>query len=193
MKLVAMDSDELADGSGYASMTWIAEKLLNSEHVMNTEDTIEGEWPAIEGGWPASDLREWLGTNIYELVPEEVRTEIKEVRKYSHSYTETGSGTIPSSDKIWIPSCREIYGADNCDENKGTEYSKAFPDENSWIRSHVNSTEEKQWYLRSSRSLNNGVKGFFDGSKGGPIHTPSGYYELIPSNEEFGIVIGFCI
>ena len=185
MKLVAMDADELSDGSGYASMTWIAEDLLNTEHVMNTEDTIEG-------GWPASDLRVWLRTSIYELVPDEVRTEIKEVRKYSMSFIPTIE-TVSSSDTIWIPSCREIFGVEGGDEDKGAEYSTAFPDENSWKRYHVNSSQETNWFLRSANLLNNGEKGFIEGTMGSPLNTPYDSYQYFPSNEKLGIVIGFCL
>ena len=186
MRLVAMDADELADGSGFASMTWIAEDLLNTEHVMNTE-------PTIDGGWPASDLRAWLSTSVYELVPEEVRTAIKEVNKYSYIYTKTSAETVSSADTIWIPSCREIYGENSADEDRGVDYSNAFPDENSWKRCHVNYTEEIFWFLRSSRALKNGQEGFIDGSTGSPYDSPTGYYELMPANEEHGIVIGFCL
>lgn len=185
MKLVAMDADELSDGSGYASMTWIAEDLLNTEHVMNTEDTIEG-------GWPASDLRVWLRTSIYELVPDEVRTEIKEVRKYSMSFIPTIE-TVSSSDTIWIPSCREIFGVEGGDEDKGAEYSNAFPDENSWKRYHLNSTQKTNWFLRSANLLNNGEKGFIEGTMGSPLNTPYDSYQYFPSNEKLGIVIGFCL
>lgn len=185
MKLVAMDADELADGSGYASMTWIAEDLLNTEHVMNTEDTIEG-------GWPESDLREWLNTSIYEMVPDEVRTEIKEVKKYSMSYIPVRE-TVSSSDTLWIPSCREIFGAEGGREDKGAEYSYAFPDENSWKRYHINSTQETYWFLRSANLLNNGTKGFIEGTMGSPVHTPYRLYQCFSSNEKLGIVIGFCL
>lgn len=185
MKLVAMDADELADGSGYASMTWIAEDLLNTEHVMNTEDTIEG-------GWPESDLREWLSTSIYELVPDEVRTEIKEVKKYSMSYMPVRE-TVSSTDTVWIPSCREIYGAEGGREDKGAEYSDAFPDENSWKRYHLNSTQETYWFLRSANLINNGTKGFIEGTMGSPVNTPYRLYQCFSGNEKLGIVIGFCL
>ena len=65
MELVAFDTDELADGSEKAAMTWIAKDLLNTVHVMNAELTSEG-------GWPASDLRAWMQESVLPLFPEEV-------------------------------------------------------------------------------------------------------------------------
>ena len=125
--IVAFDADKLVDGSGKAHMTWIAKDLLNTEHVMNEELTNDG-------GWPASDMRAWLQNSILPLVPDPVRSEIKEVKKYSYSYSYTGSGTVSSADRIWIPSHREILGASDRYENRGPEYLEAFPDESSRTR-----------------------------------------------------------
>ena len=104
MELVAFDVDELADGSGKAHITWIARNLLNSEHAMNENNSCNG-------GWPDSDMRYWLHDSILSKFPEALRTNIKEVTKYSmlndHSYGSEGE-TIKSTDKIWIPSLKEI-------------------------------------------------------------------------------------
>ena len=139
MELVAFDADELADGSGKAHMTWIAKGLLISRHVMNAEYSAEG-------GWPASDMRDWLQSSILPLVPDPVRSEIKEVKKYS--YSNTDSGTVSSEDRIWIPSHREILGASDRYENRGPEYLEAFPDESS--RTRKNGEDYYFWWLRSA-------------------------------------------
>ena len=139
MELVAFDADELADGSGKAHMTWIAKDLLISRHVMNAEYTSKG-------GWPASDMRAWLQNSILPLVPDPVRSEIKEVKKYSYSYT--GIGTVSSADRIWIPSHREIFGANYRYENRGPEYLEAFPDKSS--RTRKNGDDYYFWWLRSA-------------------------------------------
>ena len=54
---------------------------------MNEEDTNEG-------GWPASDMRAWLRDSILPLFPETVRSNIREVKKYSGALEHQGSEEI---------------------------------------------------------------------------------------------------
>ncbi|MDO4735301.1 MAG: DUF6273 domain-containing protein, partial [Lachnospiraceae bacterium] len=113
IELVAFDADELADGSGKAHMTWIAKESLNSEHAINNN------WYK-KSNWLESDVRVWLQDSILPLFPEIVRSNVKEVTKYSYSCED--NGTVSSADKIWLPSAREIFGAECGYEDKGPEY-----------------------------------------------------------------------
>jgi serine/threonine protein kinase len=182
MELVAFDADELADGSGKAHMTWIAKNLLNTEHVMNEEYTNEG-------GWPASDMRAWLQKSILPLFPKAVRSNISEVKKYSYSYSD--QGTISSVDTIWIPSRREILGANNALEDKGTEYLTAFPDDASRQKRHIsgsNYAERAWWWLRSTHCdfHYSFYSVYFDGSSEAPDTDDHSAYD------DGGVVVGFC-
>lgn len=141
MELVAFDADELADGSGKAHMTWIAKDLLNTEHAMNEEATNEG-------GWPTSDMRAWLRESILPLFPETLRLNISEVRKYSYSYSD--GWTISSSDTIWIPSTREIFGADDANELEGPEYMTTFSLVASRQKQHTDASGPSWWGVRSA-------------------------------------------
>ena len=177
MELVAFDADELADGSGKAHMTWIAKDLLNTEHFMNEEDTNEG-------GWPASDMRAWLRDSILPLFPETVRSNIREVKKYSYSYSD--NGTISSSDTIWIPSGREMFGADNAYEDEGPEYLTAFPDDASRQKQHIGVSEPSRWWLRSASNYSDYFFSnvYSDGSL---------WYDFTArANYDNGVVVGFC-
>ena len=175
MELVAFDADELADGSGKAHMTWIAKDLLNTEHFMNEEDTNEG-------GWPASDMRAWLRDSILPLFPETVRSNIREVKKYSNSYSD--KGTISSSDTIWIPSSREMFGADNAYEDEGPEYLTAFPDHASRQKQHIGVSEPSRWWLRSASDSYDSI--FYYVAFGGS------YWYGNSANNAYGVVVGFC-
>lgn len=177
MELVAFDADELADGSGKAHMTWITKDLLNTEHDMNADGTSEG-------GWPASDMRTWLRESILPLFPEEVRSNIKEVKKYSYFYFDYDDGTISSLDTIWIPSRREIFGEDAANEDDGPEYLTTFPDDASRIKQHIGVSEPSWWWLRSAAYANDG---YFDNvdSDG------SGLYINYADNV-YGVAVGFC-
>ena len=175
MELVAFDADELADGSGKAHMTWIAKDLLNTEHFMNEEFTNEG-------GWPASDMRAWLRDSILPLFPETVRSNIREVKKYSYSCSY--NGTISSSDTIWIPSSREMFGVDNAYEDEGPEYLTAFPDHASRQKQHIGVSEPSVWWLRSASNFS--VSFFCDVGSDGSVWNANIAYD------DSGVVVGFC-
>ena len=175
MELVAFDADELADGSGKAHMTWIAKDLLNTEYFMNGEDTNEG-------GWPASDMRAWLRDSILPLFPETVRSNIREVKKYSNSYSD--KGTISSSDTIWIPSRREMFGADNAYEDEGPEYLTAFPDHASRQKQHIGVSEPSRWWLRSASDTNDDLFNY--------VYNDGSIWNDYDANSVNGVVVGFC-
>ena len=174
MELVAFDADELADGSGKAHMTWIAKNLLNTEHVMNEEATNFG-------GWPASDMRAWLQDSILPMIPDTVRSNIKEVKKYSYSYSD--EGTISSSDKIWIPSRREVFGEDNSNEDSGPEYLTAFSDAASRIKRRAG--EPYWWWLRSA-SYTGDLDFYYVSDDGSDWISYYAYYV-------YGVAVGFCL
>ena len=173
MELVAFDADELADGSGKAHMTWIAKNLLNTIHVMN----VGGN----EGGWPASYMCVWLQDSILPLFPDTVRSNIKEVKKYSYSYSD--KGTISSSDKIWIPSLREVFGEDNSYEDSGPEYLTAFSDAASRIKRRAG--EPYWWWLRSATN-------FYDDDIDFVYIDGSDWYNIFASYVN-GVAVGFCL
>lgn len=180
MELVAFDADELADGSGKAHMTWIAKDLLDTIHVMNKEGTNEG-------GWPASDMRAWLQDSILPLFPDTVRPNIKEVKKYSYSYSD--GGTISSSDKIWIPSRREVFGAGDSNEDAGPEYLTVFSDAASRIKRRAG--EPYWWWLRSTfGNYGNAFRAVnFDGCEWDSDGAGSCDY----AGDEDGVAVGFCL
>ena len=184
MELVALDADELADGSGNAHMTWIAKDLLHSKHAMNAEKTNSGDWPA-------SDMRAWLQDSILPLFPDAVRSNIKEVKKYS--YSRSDRGTISSTDKIWIPSLREVrdteelretYGVDA--EDAGPEYLEAFSDD-----SIKRQRDDKlcYWWLRSASQYSDSkfLRIAYDYF---PLRV---YWNAVSAIIEHGVVVGFCL
>ena len=178
MKLAAIDADELADGSGKAPMTWIAEELINSEHRMNEEDTAEG-------GWPESEMRAWLREDILPLFPGNVRSNIKEVTKYSYSYLDDGA--VSSNDAIWIPSNREIFKIDDlyykdCYEDHGPEYTSAFQEDESRVRHRIDASHASWWWLRSS----------YYGSSFYCVYTDGSYISRRAASQG-GVVVGFCL
>ena len=181
MKLVAMDEDELADGSGKAPMTWVADELLRSEHNMNSEDTNEG-------GWEASELRAWLRGTVLPLMPEEVRSNIREVTKYSYSFEDQQG--VASKDTIWIPSVREVFPAghnfwtDRGREKEGVSYADVFSNNEVRKRSREGESGASWWWLRSASDVDSNSFDNVD-SDG------DGYYDDYAYRED-GVVVGFC-
>lgn len=172
MELVAMNADELADGSGKAHMTWISKELLKYKHAMNIDATSEG-------GWMDSDMRFWLRESILPLFPEILRANIQEVTKYSYSFSE--KGTISSADSIWIPSRREVFGADIALEDEGAVYTGAYSNDLSRQKICPGTTSTSAWWLRSVYDDNE----FFTVNGGGS--SSSSY-----SSSERGVAVGFC-
>ena len=181
MKLVAMDEDELADGSGKAPMTWVADELLRSEHNMNSEDTNEG-------GWEASELRAWLRGTVLPLMPEEVRTNIREVTKYSYSYKEQKG--VASKDTIWIPSVREVFPAGHNDwtdkgrEKEGVSYADVFSNNEVRKRSREGESGASWWWLRSAS--------YYYSHDFNYVYSDGDYYYDYFADFEGGVVVGFC-
>lgn len=171
MELVAMDADELADGSGKAHMTWIAKDLLEERHVMNTG-------LSTEGGWPVTDMRYWLRKMVLPLFPEQIASNILEVKKYS--YSDSDGETISSVDSIWIPSRSEIFGDKY--ENEGVVYNDAYPDDSSRQKRHLGAHGAAWWWLRSANT-----NYYF----WGVTSHGANYYDS--ANFEGGVVIGFCL
>ena len=136
-----------------------------------------------EGGWPASDMRTWLQESILPLFPENLRSNITEVKKYSYSYSD--NGTISSEDTIWIPSVREVFGEDDRSEDDGPEYLTAYTGYESRRKRRIANSEIKRWWLRSTSDNGDGTFRYvFDSGTGWG-------YEGACYN--IGVVIGFCL
>ncbi len=170
MELVALDSDELADGSGKAHMTWIAKNL--NTHTILAKGHKMNEKGMNYGGWPDSDMRVWLRGSVLPLLPDPIRSNIKEVKKYSY----TDRGTFSSVDTIWIPSRREIYGPEEADEDAGADYTAAFPDNES----------RKEFAWGWLRSASKGSEWFFYQINRDGLSAPA------ESQYEHSVYIGFC-
>lgn len=179
MKLVAMDADDLSDGTGKASMTWIAEDLLNTEHNMFPDDKTSG-------GWETSEMRSWLRNEVYNLLPDDIKKGIKDVVKYTYTfgYDTDDCNIVVSSDSIWIPSGTEIYGKEHANTDISVQYSQEFPDENLRQKKHVDGSKS-WWWLRTSCSDYSGA--FWT------IQSDGSFEPYVDADQTGGVLIGFCL
>jgi len=115
MEIVAFDADDLADGSGKAPITWVANGILASTHRMNpalvtNDDGTYQEGTGAIGGWEKSEMRSYLRGTIRALIPATVRNAIKEVTKTQDSMDNAGTLQYNTTciDDVWIPSKAEV-------------------------------------------------------------------------------------
>ena len=185
MQIVGIDVDDLADGSGKAPLTFISKELLNTRHRMNPELTPSSapydEGTGTIGGWEKSEMRTYLKNTVKPLIPQAVRSGIKEVTKYSQIYNSAGSSVnnVSTTDDVWIPSRREVFG--NM-ETSGPVYTDLFADANSRKKSKVGATSASSWWLRSATS----DAAFNSVSSGGDSYNSN-------ATHSYCVTLGFCL
>ena len=177
MQIVAMDADELADGSGTAQITFVAKELLLQILPMNRSSSNSGGWEAT----PV--MRPTLNDTIYELIPANVKNRISAVSKTY--YDSTSQSTKTCSDKIWIPSHREVFAV-NYPETTGLMYNKIFKDNTSRVK--TKNGVSYGWYLRSAVPSSN--SSFYGVKTTGASDTCTANYQNGLGN---GVCIGFCL
>lgn len=154
MQIVDFDADELADGSGYAPITWISKQLLKNPHRMNPERSGSAgnyaEGTGTIGGWTNSELRTYLKRTIEPMIENSVRRSIKAVQKSQNAYDINGSVfTQTTEDSVWIPSYAELFGENGLKNQP--RYITAFPDDLSRKKERSGSSATPQWWTRSAR------------------------------------------
>lgn len=176
MQIVAIDGDELADGSGTAPLTFISKELLSSRSAMNSSNTYVGGYPAT------NVMKPLLDNTIYPLIPSSIRTRIQRVSKTSWD-ANTGA-TLTSTEKLWIPSCREMFGGTNY-ETSGVVYSSIFKSTTDRIKTGDNVVDVTQniYWLRSAHSKAGMFRAIGSGG-----NTSSSY-----AANRLNIALGFCL
>lgn len=176
MQIVAFDTDELADNTGYARITWLC-KGYEGKRGMNSNISKHG-------GWASSDMRAWLINDVLPTIDATVRGEIKIVKK-TYRITNPSVSTETSEDTLWIPSYREIFTDSlivSQAETSGCVYANYFTSDSGRIK-YFGCTRANQagYWLRTESS-----DGYFVCTNFG------GQYTYGTSNNEYGVVFGFC-
>ena len=170
MQIVAMDADELADGSGTAPMTFVAMELLNTKQNVRLYDT---------GGWKQSTVRTYIGNTIYNLVPLNVRVRINKVYKISNS---SGNSSMNTEDLLWIPSLHELgfTSSGTYSERNGVAYTQIYTDDTSRIKG-INNVSTV--YVTRSSGVNSNY----------PTYAVNVDGTSTWQRNELGICLGFCL
>lgn len=187
MQIVGIDVDDLADGSGKAPLTFISKELLKTSHMMNPARTPSSapydEGTGTIGGWEKSEMRTYLKETIKPLIPQNVRSGIKEVTKHSKIFDTSGTKVLNSvtTDDVWIPSNQEIFGG-TIYETLGHVYSDVFTDANSRKKFKVGASSAYNWWLRSAS--NTTAFRYVDYSGG---------VNIDGARSAYGVALGFCL
>ena len=150
MQIIAFDRDILSsDHTSTAKITWL-QKGLSFQFPMNLENITDNGWVDCEG-------RKFLNDVIYEQIPENIKNKIVAVDKtyeYIKQYsTYQADETATCSDKLWIPSAREIYGGSSY-ENDGVTYIDFFNSNSVRIKYNgLLNDSVNPWWLRSANSF----------------------------------------
>lgn len=131
-------------------------------------------------GYP-SEMKTYLNETVYPLIPTTVRSNIKAVKKYTSIYDTTGTSVKnqASSETVWIPSYREIFGGTNY-ESQGPVYTVVYPDAASRIKMKAGATSASVWWLRSAS-----FSSYFFG-----VYS-SGASSIINAGASYGVALGF--
>ena len=113
-RIVGINHDGLADGSGKAGLTFEATNDVMGMQRMNATS-------ANAGGWDKSELRGRLNSgDLWALLPAEIQSKTRAVTKMTDN-KDGGSAGTPSAttDKVFLVSMTEIYGSLQSD---GSQY-----------------------------------------------------------------------
>lgn len=174
MQIIAFDRDILSsDNTSTAKITWLAKSLSFMFPTIFANNTTSG--------WAECDCREFLNNTIYEQIPENVRNRILEVNKTFLSLvkhpTYTALETLTSSDKLWIPSAREILGGSGY-EDSGIDYSDFFTDSSVRKKAKGLTSNFAAWRVRSSNAPNIYSCISYNGSIASENAVPSSFLSL---------------
>ena len=178
MQLVAFDTDDKADGSGKAPMTWIMKDLLPTTHRMNPAKVDGTEGTGTLGGYDKTEMKSYLTETILPLFPADVRNNIVPVTKHQKAFNASGTTFQESTtETLWIPGHKEIFNSTSYDTD-GYAYSDVFKNATSRIKKRNGSD---YWWLRSASS----AAGF--------RYVNSGGYDYVSiASGTFGVCPGFC-
>lgn len=139
-RIVGINHDDLADGSGKAGLTFEATNTALGAQRMNATN-------ANAGGWEKSELRGRLNTgDLWSLLPSELQSKVKSVTKMTDNQGGGKAGTpSATTDKVFLLSTTEVYGDLQSDgaqyeyyKSKGvttSNYSGASSGDYHWTRS----------------------------------------------------------
>ena len=142
--IIGKNHDDYTDGSGKAPLTFQLHDCYNTKYRMNSSRTNSG-------GWNSCEMRSTRMGAILNLMPEEVRSAIRQVKKLTSAGNRSSSITT-TNDKLFLLSEVEIDGNPNYSvAGEGSQY-EYYRNGGSKIKK-VNGANS-QWWTRSPVKTN---------------------------------------
>ena len=163
-RIIGINHDDLADGSGKAGLTFLGTTGAFSGGAFSGLKFNEdgSNYGTNVGGWQKSQLRTRLNSgDLWQLMPNEFASKIETVSKMTDNLGggKTGAPTA-TSDKLFLLSVTEVYGDVLSDGFQyehyvsngvtSANYSKASDGNRTWTRSTVEKTGVMPFYIVSS-------------------------------------------
>lgn len=107
-KIIGINHDDLADGSGKAGLTFLTTSMIFNSRMNATATNA--------GGWEKSELRQEMNSGyIWGLMPSELQSKVKAVKKFTNNVggTDKNAAVTPTVDKLFCLSDSEIVNADS--------------------------------------------------------------------------------
>jgi hypothetical protein len=176
------------DGTDTATIEFTSDIPITVAAATEVTTVIEAQ-PAVEGtgtigGWEKSEMRTHLNNNVLPMIPNDVRSMIKPVFKYSDSYNNSYSKikNYQTIDSIWIPSVREVYTSGSSYENTGVTYSTFFNSDDARKKYCGSDTSPSSWWTRTAKNTSN----FYYVNSSGGVQSQE-------CTSTAGIILGFCV
>lgn len=175
LAIMGFDHDELADGTGYAGITFGMKNLMKNTRQMNSTNTNSG-------GFTGSAMYTWLQGELLNSLPSDLQTVIKMVNKKTSAGNESTTINTDAMN-LFLFSEQEIFGAKTYSVgNEGTQYSY-FDTAGNRVKYFSTGVAGPYWE-RSPNARNS--KNFCDVKREGSAHN---YY----ASYSYGVCFGFCV
>ena len=168
---------QLADMTLGDRPCFVLKDCLKDEKPMNKR-------PTNEGGWEKSFMREWLNGTVFHMLPDELQEIIvpRVIRQ------KLGGETVETQDKLWLPSCTEVFGAERA---------------RNWAPADAEDEQQLQLYkTERSRVKECGDEGTWWYWLRSPFGSSPTYFCSVDSlgsaygnnaSTSFGVAFGFCL
>jgi len=190
VRILGFRHDHLADAAGKAGISFEFADVP-------TIRRMNAEWTNV-GGWAKSEMRDWLNSVFFGMLPQDLSANIVEVEK--KTICRDGVGTLRvmgTYDTLWLLSMKEVYGALSGHRRnvpsqpgvyaaEGTQY-QLYADNDVSIMNYEFCQKQganSWWWLRSPHAYNS--DGFHGVDRGGVWHWVSYAYD------DWGVSPGFC-
>jgi len=122
VRIIGINHDDKADGSGKAGLTFQFVDLLNDKYSMNpSRDT--------QGGWRDCALRASMqpGGALYAQVPDSLKDSIAIVSKSTSNSDKATAAISVTEDHLFLASTTEVFGAATQGKYEGSRYAYWTP------------------------------------------------------------------